>query len=44
MIINIRSLETGELVASYVGETNQECEKWADDNYGSNDYSWDYAA
>ena len=42
LCINIRSLETGKLVARHWGETNEDCEAWAGENYCSNDYSWDY--
>lgn len=41
--IYITSNETGRIVAEYTGSSNDECEKWAADNYGSNDYSWSYS-
>ena len=31
------------LVDSYEGETNEECERWASDNYADTDiYGWSY--
>ena len=43
MTIYIYSNETGKQVASHSAETNQECERWADETYGSNDYHWSYS-
>lgn len=43
MTIYIYSNETGEQAANYSGETNAQCEQWASDNYGFNDYHWSYS-
>ena len=43
MTIYIYSNETGKRIASHAADTNQACEVWADENYGSNDYHWSYA-
>lgn len=42
LTIYIYCNETGKQVASHAAETYQECETWADDNYGSNDYHYSY--
>ena len=42
MTIYIYSNETGEQVAHYEGRNNDDCEQWAEDHYGSNDYHWSY--
>ena len=42
MTIYIYSNETGKQVASHTAASNDDCEGWADENYGSNDYHWSY--
>lgn len=42
MTIYVYSNETGAQVASFEGETNEQCERLADENYNSNDYHWNY--
>lgn len=42
MTIYIYSNATGEQVASHTAEDNEACEKWADENYCSNDYHQSY--
>lgn len=42
MTIYIYSNETGEQIAHHTAETNEQCEQWAMDQYGSNDYHWSY--
>lgn len=43
MTIYIYSNETGKQVASYTGTDNQDCERWADSMYCSNDYHASYS-
>jgi hypothetical protein len=42
MTIYIYDNETMLQVASHEGKDNAECEQWADEQYGSNDYHWSY--
>lgn len=35
--------EDGRQVARYTASDNAECEVWAEENYGSNDFHWSYA-
>jgi hypothetical protein len=43
MTIYIYSNETGEQIASHTDSDNAACEKWANAEYGSNDYHWSYS-
>ena len=43
MKLIVYSNETNEHVATITGETNEACERAAEDQYGSNDYSWTYS-
>lgn len=42
MIIYVYSNETGKQVDAIEGQNNAECERLADDKWGSNDYHWSY--
>lgn len=42
MKIYIYDNESGKQVDSYYGADNADCEQWADEHYGSNDYHWSY--
>ena len=42
MTIYIYSNETGKQVDAIEGVDNAECERKADDKWGSNDYHWSY--
>jgi hypothetical protein len=42
MTIYIYSNETGKIVATHEGEENVDCEKWADENWGYNDFHYGY--
>ena len=42
MTIYIYSNETGKQVDAIEGGDNQECERLADEKWGSNDYHWSY--
>lgn len=42
VIIYIYSNETGERVDTINGADNVECERIANDTWGSNDYYWSY--
>jgi len=42
MTIYIYSNETGKQVDSHTANDNAACEKWANDEYGSNDFHWSY--
>ena len=42
MTIFIYSNETGRQVDRYTGKDNAECETWAENTYGGNDYHWSY--
>lgn len=44
MTLYIIDNETGETVDAIEGEKNAECEQIADEKWGSNDYTWSYAA
>lgn len=41
--IYIYSNETGLQIAHHTAESNEACERWANEQYGSNDYHWSYA-
>lgn len=43
MTIYIYSNETNKQVASHTADTNEACELWADEEYGSDDYHWSYS-
>lgn len=40
--IYIYSNETGQQVDHYAGSDNADCERWANEHWGSNDYHWSY--
>jgi len=42
MTIYIYDNETGKQVDSHTADSNNACEQWAADNYGSDDYHWSY--
>ena len=42
MTIYIYDNVTGKQVASHQAESNEACEAWANEQYGSNDYHWSY--
>jgi hypothetical protein len=42
MKLYIYSNETNQHVATITGSTNEACEAAAEENYGSNDYNWNY--
>ena len=42
MTLYILDNETGETVDAIEGQTNAECERLADEKWGSNDYTWTY--
>ena len=42
MTISIYSLETGRVIDQHSADTNDECERWANEQYGVNDYGWTY--
>ena len=42
MIIYIYSNETGKQVDAIEGENNRDCERKAEEKWGSNDYHWSY--
>jgi hypothetical protein len=42
MKLYIYSNETNQHVATITGSTNEVCEAAAEENYGSNDYNWNY--
>ena len=42
MTIYIYSNKTGKRVSAHTADSNQACEVWADENYGSDDYHWSY--
>jgi len=42
LTIYIYSNETGEQVDAIEGADNEECERRADERWGSNDYHWSY--
>lgn len=42
MTLYIIDNETGKTVDAIDGETNAECERIADEKWGSNDYTWTY--
>ena len=43
MIIYVYSNETGRQVDAIEGIDNAECERLADDKWGSNDHHWSYS-
>ena len=43
MTIYIYCSETGQQVDAISGADNAECERLADEKWGSNDYFWSYA-
>jgi len=43
MKLYIYSLESNQHVATIVGNSNQECETKANEEYCSNDYGWNYS-
>lgn len=44
LTIYVYSNETDKLVGQFSAATNAECEAWADEQFGSNDYYWSYTA
>ena len=42
MTIYIYDNETGEQVDAHTADSNEQCERWANDKYGINDYTWSY--
>jgi hypothetical protein len=42
MTIYITDNETSEVIDEYTGATNEECEAWARETWGSNGFSWSY--
>jgi hypothetical protein len=43
MKLIVYSSDTNKHVATITGETNEACERAAEDQYGSNDYGWTYS-
>lgn len=44
MTLYIIDNETGEQVDAIMANTNSECERIAEERWGSNDYTWTYTA
>ncbi len=40
--IHIYHNELGDHVDSYTGKDNNDCERWAERNYGGDSYHWSY--
>jgi len=43
MKLYIYSLESNQHAATVTGETNEACERVAEETYGSNDFAWTYS-
>jgi len=43
MKLYIYSLESNQHAATVTGETNEACERVAEETYGSNDFGWTYS-